>query len=146
IRPGGLGSPPLRTAVGLGLPLRGLHARAQAQARLLRAAAAVARPGDRLGQPVGIHGRTECAIALRGRKAAARCGIPAGAGSGTGADAGVPGVGRITHGVGSSPPLLVRSMLRSATCNMAMAGRGPPYDSFGTDRSELVAYNHRLVR
>ena len=56
VRSGGLGSPPLRTAVGLGLPLRGLHARAQAQARLLRVAAAVARPGDRLGQPVASTG------------------------------------------------------------------------------------------
>ena len=37
--------------LGLGLPLRGLHAGAEARARLLRAAAAVARPGDRLGQP-----------------------------------------------------------------------------------------------
>ena len=36
--------------LGLGLPLRGLHAGAQAAARLLRAAAAVARRSDRLGQ------------------------------------------------------------------------------------------------
>ena len=51
LRPRRLGPPPLRAAVGLGLPLRGLHAGAEARARLLRAAAAVARPGHRLGQP-----------------------------------------------------------------------------------------------
>ena len=51
LRPGRLGPAPLRAVLGLGLPLRGLHAGRQAQARLLRAAAAVARAGDRLGQP-----------------------------------------------------------------------------------------------
>ncbi len=51
-----LGSPPFRAAVGLGLSVRGLHARSQADARLLRAAAAVARSGDRLGQPAAMAG------------------------------------------------------------------------------------------
>ena len=36
--------------MGLGLSIRGLHAGAETEAGLLRAAAAVARPGDRLGQ------------------------------------------------------------------------------------------------
>ena len=49
VRPGGLGPPPLRAALGLGLPLRGLHAGAETRARLLRAAAAVARPGASAG-------------------------------------------------------------------------------------------------
>ena len=53
VRSGGVGSPPLRAVLGLGLPLRGLHAGRKAQARLLRAAAALARPRHRLGQPVG---------------------------------------------------------------------------------------------
>ena len=37
---------------GWALPIRGLHAGAEADPRVLRAAAAVARPGNRLGQPV----------------------------------------------------------------------------------------------
>ncbi len=49
-RSGGLGPAPLRDVLGLGLPLRGLHPGAATRARLLRAAAAVARPGHRLGQ------------------------------------------------------------------------------------------------
>ena len=52
-RPGGLGPRPLRAPLGLGLPFRGLHPAGQACARLLRAAPALARPGHRLGQPVG---------------------------------------------------------------------------------------------
>ena len=43
LRPDRLGPAPLRAALGLDLSLRGLHAGAEAQARLLRAAAAVAR-------------------------------------------------------------------------------------------------------
>ncbi|MCY1525784.1 hypothetical protein D9M68_607770 [compost metagenome] len=50
LRPGGVGPPPLRAAVGLDVQVRGLHAGAEAAVRLLRAADAVARPRDRLGQ------------------------------------------------------------------------------------------------
>ena len=50
VRPGGLGPPALRPAVGLGVPVRGVHARAQAGAGLLRDAVAVAGPGDRVGE------------------------------------------------------------------------------------------------
>ncbi len=57
VRPRGVGSPALRAAVGLGVPLRGLHAGASTAARLLRAAAPVARPGDRLGESVGCRRR-----------------------------------------------------------------------------------------
>ena len=50
VRSGRLGSAPLRDLLGLAVSLRGLYARAETQARLLRAAAAVARARDRLGQ------------------------------------------------------------------------------------------------
>ena len=50
LRSGGLGSAPLRILLGLGLSLRGVHARGAAPPRLLRAAAALARSRDRLGQ------------------------------------------------------------------------------------------------
>ena len=50
LRPGRLGSAPLRAALGLDLSLRGLHAGAEANARLLRAAAAVARCGRSAGR------------------------------------------------------------------------------------------------
>ena len=63
VRPGGVGPTPLRALLGLAVPLRGLHAGRQAQARPLRAAAAVARAGRRLGQRVG-RGRRD---ATRGR-------------------------------------------------------------------------------
>jgi uncharacterized protein YcaQ len=48
---------PLRAAVGLGLPLRGVHAGVQTAARLLRASAPVARPCDRLGQSLRTQRR-----------------------------------------------------------------------------------------
>ena len=74
VRSGGLGSTPLRALLGLGLPVRGLHAGAAAQARLLRAAAAVARSRHRLGQRVG-EGAATCrptsATSDRGRRAIA---------------------------------------------------------------------------
>ena len=50
VRPGCLGSQALRIAVGMGLPVRGVHACGQAEARLLRAAAAVARTGGGMGE------------------------------------------------------------------------------------------------
>ena len=50
VRPGGVGSPAVRGVLGLGLSIRGLHAREEAQAGLLRVAVAVARRGDWLGQ------------------------------------------------------------------------------------------------
>ena len=50
VRSGRLGSAALRDALGLGVPVRGVHAGEEAHARLLRAAAALARPGHRLGQ------------------------------------------------------------------------------------------------
>ena len=57
LRPGGAGPHPLRAVVGLGLPFRSLHTGAQTQARLLRSAAALARPRDWLGQPLGEERR-----------------------------------------------------------------------------------------
>src|SRR5690606_29839156 len=65
VRAAGVGPPPLRTVLGMGLPCRSLHARAQAQAGLLRAAIAVARPRAGLGQPVGRRRRPARAAALR---------------------------------------------------------------------------------
>ncbi len=50
VRPAGLGPAPVRAPVGLGLPVRGLHAPRATPVRLLRHADAVRRPGDRLGQ------------------------------------------------------------------------------------------------
>ena len=50
VRPDRLGPAPLRAALGLDVPLRGVHAGAPARARLLRIAAALGRPGRRLGQ------------------------------------------------------------------------------------------------
>ena len=58
VRSRGVGSPPLRAALGLALSLRGVHAGAEAQARLLRAAAAVARRRHRLGQRHGARVRS----------------------------------------------------------------------------------------
>ena len=84
VRPGGLGPAPLRAVLGLGLPLRGLHAGAETQARLLRAAAVVARPGHRLGQcrdhkrlraldqQLRLHRRPRAGAATRGRSCATR--------------------------------------------------------------------------
>ena len=50
IRSAGVGSPPVRSVLGLGLPVRSLHAARKAQARLLRVAAPVARRRHRLVQ------------------------------------------------------------------------------------------------
>src|SRR5512140_3724 len=50
LRSGGLGSGPLRTAVGMGVPLRGIHARSEAGAGVLRLADPLARSSDRLGK------------------------------------------------------------------------------------------------
>ena len=49
------GTAALRAVLGLALSLRGVHATGEAQARLLRAAAAVARRGHRLGKRVGAR-------------------------------------------------------------------------------------------
>jgi hypothetical protein len=65
LRPGGVGPPPLRALLGLGLPLRGLHAGAAARARLLRAAAAVARPGRSAGATWGGRRPLRCQQRLR---------------------------------------------------------------------------------
>ena len=50
VRSGRMGSAPLRTPLGLGVSLRGIHARCEAQARLLRAAAPVARSRGGMGK------------------------------------------------------------------------------------------------
>ena len=50
VRSGRLGPPALRAVLGMAVSFRGLHAGRQAQARLLRAAAAVARSRHRLGR------------------------------------------------------------------------------------------------
>src|SRR6266545_2025731 len=83
LRPGGAGPRPLRAFVGLGLPFRSLHAGAQTQARLLRSAAALARPRDRLGQPLREGRRSEIRARIR-RIAAARSRLPARARGGAG--------------------------------------------------------------
>jgi uncharacterized protein YcaQ len=51
-RPRDLGPAAFRNLLGLGLPIRGLHASEEARARLLRAAASVARFGRGLGESV----------------------------------------------------------------------------------------------
>ncbi len=61
VRPDRLGPPPFRAALGLGLPVRGLHTGASPQAWLLRAANLVARPHHRLGKPL----RREWRVASR---------------------------------------------------------------------------------
>ena len=66
VRSGGVGPPALRALLGLAVPLRGLHAGAQTQARPLRAAAAVARAGRRLGQRVGRRGAMRVAVGFVG--------------------------------------------------------------------------------
>ena len=53
VRPRGVGSRSSGALVELDLSVRGVHARVQAQARILRVAAPLARPCDRLGQLVG---------------------------------------------------------------------------------------------
>src|SRR3954466_4102426 len=73
----------------MAVPVRGLHAREETAARLLRAAAALAGPGDRLGQP-----RRQERCARRGpwvcrRSAAARPPLWSGARSGIRAAAAV---------------------------------------------------------
>ena len=71
VRPGRVGPPPLRAAVGLGLPLRGVYAGVQTPARLLCAAAALARPRHRLGQSLGGQRRAPTRPRLRrGRRRA----------------------------------------------------------------------------
>ncbi len=50
VRSARVGSPSIRTALGLGLPVRGVHACGEAEARILRAAIAVARARRRVGQ------------------------------------------------------------------------------------------------
>ena len=57
VRSRGLGSPALRAVLGLGLPFRGLHSGAEAQARLLRAAAPLARPVIGWGNVSVVKGR-----------------------------------------------------------------------------------------
>ena len=54
---------------GWPVPLRSLHAAAQTQARLLRSAAALARSGDRLGQPLSEKRRAQLIVRLRGSHA-----------------------------------------------------------------------------
>ena len=68
IRPGRLGSPALRAALGLGLPLRGVHAGCEAQAGLLRAAPALARPRHRVGQRLDPEGRCQSQFGYVGRR------------------------------------------------------------------------------
>jgi hypothetical protein len=58
VRPDCVGSPALRAALGLAVPLRSVHAGGQAQARVLRAAAAVAGPRDWLGESLDEERRT----------------------------------------------------------------------------------------
>lgn len=65
VRSGGMGPPSFPVVLGLGVPLRGLYARTQTQAGLLRASAVVARSRDRLGQSVGGRRRVATAAALR---------------------------------------------------------------------------------
>ena len=75
VRSGGLGPAAVRDPVGLGVSLRGVHARAQAQARLLCAAAALARPRHRLGKLAvrdGDAAAPTSATSRRRRRAAAR--------------------------------------------------------------------------
>ena len=76
--------------LGLGLPLRGVHAGAEAQARLLRAPAPVAGPGDRLGQRLRRGGRASRDVRIRAGRAAARGGLQARAGIGARRHAEVP--------------------------------------------------------
>ena len=52
LRSGGAGPRAFRAVVGLGIPFRSLHTRGETQTRLLRHAAALARPRDWLGQPL----------------------------------------------------------------------------------------------
>ena len=66
VRPGGLGARAHRAAVRLPLPDRDLRARAQAGARLLRAAVPARRPDRRPGRPQGRPARPGAAGA-RGR-------------------------------------------------------------------------------
>ena len=104
VRPGGLGPAPLRAAVGLGLPLRGLHARSQADARVLRAAAAVARPGDRLGQRPRGRRRRRGALRLRRRTGPSRSRLPRRARGRARRDARLPGgLARHRAAVGTGP-------------------------------------------
>ena len=71
LRPRRLGSPALRDVLGLGLSFRGLHARAETRARLLRAAAVVARRGHRLGKSLRGGRKARARVRLRPRPRAA---------------------------------------------------------------------------
>jgi hypothetical protein len=80
VRPGGVGPPAFRGLLGLGLPLRGLHAGAATRARLLRAADVVAGPGAGLGQPGAARRCAAAAARFYRRQGAARCRFQACAG------------------------------------------------------------------
>ena len=94
--PDRLGSPTVRTVLGVGIPLRSLHAGPQAAPGLLRAAAAVARSRDRMGERLGERRRPAVRYRLH-------CGKPprdpsdsgANSSAGAGPDGCVPGPGRI---------------------------------------------------
>ena len=100
VRPGCLGSAPLRAAMGLGLPLRGVHACQQAEARVLRAAAALARARHRLGQHLAGEGRREGRPRIR-HPPAPRPRVHAGARRGAGSAEDFFEVGSLKSEVGS---------------------------------------------
>src|SRR6185436_8136944 len=90
VRSRGARSRTLRAAVGMDLPVRGLHAGGQAGPRLLRAAAVVARPRDWLGQRGGQGRRARDRHRLYQRPGAARADVCARARGGAGTNALVP--------------------------------------------------------
>ena len=71
-RSGGLGPAPLRALLGLAVSLRGVYARGETQARLLRTAASLGRARDRLGQSHLCGGLARELLRLPRRRAAAR--------------------------------------------------------------------------
>ncbi len=72
VRPHRLGSSPLRAAVGVAVSVRGVQPRIEATVRLLRAAAAVARARDRLGERFGEGWRAGERVRLCGGAGAPR--------------------------------------------------------------------------
>ena len=82
VRSRGVGSTPLRASLGLGVPLRSLHASEKTHPRILRVAAPVARSRHRLGQRVCRRRGIEGGHRLPRRPACARSRLSSGARSG----------------------------------------------------------------